>query len=140
MEVRHPGGALGYRFSEPRSKAALVYVSDNELGVSTEKTATPTGWKEKFVEFCRGAKVLVDDTTYTTEEYDHHRGWGHSTYAEGVELALAAGAETLVLFHHEPRRSDDELDQRTEECRALVKKRGGTLQVVAAAEGLTLTV
>jgi hypothetical protein len=48
--------------------------------------------------------------------------------------------ETLVLFHHEPRRSDEELDQRTEECRAIVKERGGKLQVVAAAEGLTLTV
>jgi phosphoribosyl 1,2-cyclic phosphodiesterase len=140
MEVRHPGGALAYRFTESRRNAALVYVSDNELGASTHKSGTPTGWQEKFVEFCRGAKVLVHDTTYTTEEYDHHRGWGHSTFDQGVALALAAGAETLVLFHHEPRRSDTELDQRTEECRALVKKLGGTLQVVAAAEGLTLTV
>jgi phosphoribosyl 1,2-cyclic phosphodiesterase len=140
MEVRHPGGALGYRFTETRGKPALVYVSDNELGAAAGKFNTPDGWHEKFVEFCRDAKVLVHDTTYTAEEYDHHRGWGHSTYQEGVELALAAGVETLVLFHHEPRRSDEELDQRTEECRALVKERGGTLRVVAAAEGLTLTV
>ena len=140
MEVRHPGGALAYRFTEPRAKpGALVYVSDNELGHS-DKYRTPTGWRERFVEFVRGAAVLVHDTTYTTEEYDHHRGWGHSTYGDAVDLALQAGVGTLVLFHHEPRRTDDELDRRTEECRAQVKERGGSLEVVAAAEGLTLTV
>jgi phosphoribosyl 1,2-cyclic phosphodiesterase len=140
MEVRHPGGALAYRFVEPRARpGALVYVSDNELGHS-DKYSTPTGWRERFVEFVRGAAVLVHDTTYTTEEYDHHRGWGHSTYRDAVELALQAGVGTLVLFHHEPRRTDDEVDRRTEECRALVKERAGTLEVVAAAEGLILTV
>jgi phosphoribosyl 1,2-cyclic phosphodiesterase len=140
MEVQHPGGALAYRFVEPRAKpGTLVYVSDNELGHS-DKYSTPTGWRERFVEFVRGAAVLVHDTTYTTEEYDHHRGWGHSTYGDAVDLALQAGVGTLVLFHHEPRRTDDELDRRTEECRALVKECGGSLEVVAAAEGLTLTV
>ena len=140
MEVRHPGGALAYRFVEPRAKpGALVYVSDNELGHS-DRYSTPTGWRERFVEFVRGATVLVHDATYTTEEYDHHRGWGHSTYRDCVDLALQAGIGTLVLFHHEPRRTDDEVDRRTEECRALVKERGGSLEVVAAAEGLTLTV
>ncbi|HEY4658938.1 MAG TPA: MBL fold metallo-hydrolase [Gemmatimonadaceae bacterium] len=140
MEVRHPGGALAYRFVEPRTKpAALVYVSDNELGHS-ERYTTPTGWRERFVAFVRDASVLVHDTTYTTEEYDHHRGWGHSTYRDGVELALQAGVGTLVLFHHEPRRTDEEVDRRLDECRALVKERGGTLEVVAAAEGLSLTV
>jgi ribonuclease BN (tRNA processing enzyme) len=53
---------------------------------------------------------------------------------------MDAGVTTLVLFHHEPRRSDDELDQRIDECRALVRSRGGALQVLGAAEGLTLTV
>ena len=141
MEVRHPGGALAYRFVEPRTKpAALVYVSDNELGQTDKYGTTPSGWRERFVEFVRGAKVLVHDTTYTTEEYDHHRGWGHSTYRDGVELALEAGIGTLVLFHHEPRRTDEEVDRRVDECRALVKERGGRLEIIAAAEGLTLTV
>ena len=53
---------------------------------------------------------------------------------------MEAGVGTLVLFHHEPRRTDDDLDRRTEACRELVKERGGTLHVVAAAEGLTLNV
>lgn len=140
MEVRHPGGALAYRFTEPRTKpAALVYVSDNELGPA-DRYQTPSGWRERFTEFVRGAKVLVHDTTYTTAEYDFHRGWGHSTFREVTELALQTGVETLVLFHHEPRRTDEELDQCVAECQALVKERSGSLTVMAAAEGLTLTV
>ncbi|HEU4988818.1 MAG TPA: MBL fold metallo-hydrolase, partial [Gemmatimonadaceae bacterium] len=138
--VRHPGGALGYRFTESRPGArSLVYVSDNELGAGG-KYDTPDGWRAGLVAFARGAKVLVHDTTYTAEEYDHYRGWGHSTYADAVTLALEAGVEQLVLFHHKPERSDDELDARVAECRELVQTRGGTLDVVAAAEGMTLTV
>ena len=140
MEVRHPGGALGYRFTETGSKGrSLVYISDNELG-DAERYGPPNGWRQRLVDFTRGAAVLVHDATYTTEEYDHHRGWGHSTFHDAVEFAMEAGVGTLVLFHHEPRRTDDEVDRRTEACRELVKERGGTLQVVAAAEGLTLNV
>jgi hypothetical protein len=55
-------------------------------------------------------------------------------------LALEAEVERLVLFHHKPERTDDEVDRRTDECRALVARRGGTLEILAAAEGLTLKV
>lgn len=137
--VQHPGGALGYRFTEPgRRDGGLLYVSDNELAAHPRYGSAPD-WRDQMVTWAQGARVLIHDTTYTTEEYDHHRGWGHSTYAEAVGLALDAGVGTLVLFHHEPRRTDDALDRCVAECQALVKDRGGSLQVVAAAEGLTLT-
>ncbi|HEY5219980.1 MAG TPA: MBL fold metallo-hydrolase [Gemmatimonadaceae bacterium] len=138
--VRHPGGALGYRFTESQAgSSALVYISDNELGAGG-KYDTPDGWRAGLVEFTRGAKVLVHDATYTAEEYDHFRGWGHSTYADAVALALEAGVEQLVLFHHKPERTDDEVDARVAKCRAMVKDSGARLDVVAAAEGMTLTV
>lgn len=137
--VQHPGGALGYRFTGPGgSGGALVYVSDNELGAHP-RYGSPPDWRDRMVHAVRGAAVLIHDTTYTAEEYDRHRGWGHSTFLETVELALEADVAKLVLFHHAPRRSDDELDACLAECRALVQSRGGALQVVAAAEGLTLT-
>lgn len=137
--VQHPGGALGYRFSEPGGRGkALVYVSDNELA-EHERYSNGPDWRKRMVEFVRNAGVLIHDTTYTTEEYDHHRGWGHSTFADAVELALEAKVGTLVLFHHEPRRTDDQLEQCLAACRAMVQDRGGSLQVIAAAEGLTLT-
>jgi phosphoribosyl 1,2-cyclic phosphodiesterase len=138
--VRHPGGALAYRFAEATPGArALAYVSDNELGGGGEYDA-PDGWRAGLVEFVRGVRTLIHDATYTAEEYGHYRGWGHSTFAEAVELALDARVDQLVLFHHKPERSDDELDARVAECRALVRDRGARLEVVAAAEGMTLTV
>ena len=138
--VRHPGGALGYRFTETTDGArSMVYISDNELG-SGGKYETPVGWRSKLVEFVKGARVLVHDTTYTAEEYDHYRGWGHSTYDDALALAIEAKVETLVLFHHKPERSDEELDERLEHCREIVKERGVKLEIEAAAEGMTLTV
>jgi len=92
------------------------------------------------VAFAHGARVLVHDTMYTTEEYGSFVGWGHSTHEQAVELALDAQVERLVLFHHHPERSDDEVDRCVEKCRALVAQRGSTLDVLAAAEGLTLEV
>jgi phosphoribosyl 1,2-cyclic phosphodiesterase len=138
--VRHPGGALGYRFATSNgASSALVYISDNELN-PTAAYDSPSDWRDQLVQFVSGASVLVHDTMYTREEYDHHRGWGHSTYEDAVELALDAGVERLVLFHHKPERTDDEVFRRMQECRALVARRGRTLAVIAAAEGLTLTV
>ena len=138
--VRHPGGALGYRFANGNGAvSALVYISDNELN-ATAAYDTPKDWRDQLVNFVIGASVLIHDTMYTREEYDHHRGWGHSTYEDAVELALDAGVERLVLFHHKPERTDDDVFRRMQECRALVARRGRNLAVIAAAEGLTLTV
>ena len=138
--VQHPGGALGYRFSGRKDKdRSFVYISDNELAAH-ETYKSRADWKERLVEFVRGAKFLVHDATYTTDEYQRHRGWGHSTYEEAVTLGLEAGVEELVLFHHRPERTDDEVDRCVDSCRALVESRGSRMKVTAAAEGMTLTV
>jgi ribonuclease BN (tRNA processing enzyme) len=92
------------------------------------------------VEFVRGASLLVHDATYTSDEYGRHRGWGHSTYEDAVTLALDAGVDELVLFHHRPERTDEEVDQCLEAARALVRSRGSNMMVAAAAEGMTLRV
>lgn len=138
--VRHPGGALGYRFSAGNADGrALVYVSDNELSPQARYDDVP-GWRDRLVEFVRGASVLIHDSMYTSAEYPSFVGWGHSTQDEAVQLALDAGVERLVLFHHRPERSDDEVDRCVERCRALVAARGRPLEVLAAAEGLSLQV
>jgi phosphoribosyl 1,2-cyclic phosphodiesterase len=138
--VRHPGGALGYRFSGRSENAgSFVYISDNELN-PTVPYGSRADWKDRLVDFVRGATVLVHDAMYTADEYEKHRGWGHSTYEDAVELALDAGVKHLVLFHHRPERSDDEVDRCVAACRAIVAARGGTLTVTAAAEGMTLDV
>ncbi len=140
VPVRHPGGALGYKIRPSgASRPAFVYISDNELGDTPEYHDTD-GWRDRLVEFARDASVLVHDTMYTVEEYEQHRGWGHSHYLDALELALDANVERLVLFHHNPERSDEDIDRRLAECRAAAKHRGDRLDVIAASEGLTLTI
>ena len=142
--VKHPGGALGYRFAgghggDRPGGSSFVYISDNELR-ATDASITNERWRARLVDFIRGSRLLIHDATYTEDEYESHRGWGHSTYGDAVALALESGVETLVLFHHSPDRSDDELDGRLAECRSAVARSGRTLRIIAAAEGLEIDV
>ena len=140
FDVQHPGGAVAYRFTSrgpaPRS---FVYVSDNELAAN-DSYRSPKNWREELVAFIRGVNVLVHDATYTNDEYAEHRGWGHSTYDEALDLAIDSDVETLVLFHHKPERSDDDLDACAAACRDAARARGSRLRIVAAAEGMSLDV
>lgn len=94
-ELSHPGGALGYRVE--RGDASVVYATDFEHGTAAD---------EELVELARGADLLIYDATYTVPEYRRHKGWGHSTWAQGVRFARAAGVGRLVLFHHDPAHDD----------------------------------
>jgi phosphoribosyl 1,2-cyclic phosphodiesterase len=138
--VQHPGGASAYRLSGGnRRRSALVYISDNELA-GGHVPGSVDGWRARLAEFARGATALVHDATYTVAEYQAKRGWGHSTDVDALELALQARVETLVLFHHAPERSDDEVDERVAACAAMARERGAMLRVVAAAEGMVITI
>ncbi|MEP7066385.1 MAG: MBL fold metallo-hydrolase [Gemmatimonadota bacterium] len=138
--LRHPGGATGYRITNGNAGApALVYISDNELGHADGYASAP-GWRDALVSFAQDASLLVHDAMYTAEEYERHRGWGHSRYEDVVDLALDARVQRLVLYHHHPERSDTAVSEHVAACEQRVRERGARLEVVAAAEGTTLTV
>jgi phosphoribosyl 1,2-cyclic phosphodiesterase len=105
LEVRpfplhHPNGATGYRIES--SNAAIVYASDHEHG---------DAWTDGVVrDYSRDADILIYDAQYTPEQYERRRGWGHSTWREAVKLAQDAHVRQLILFHHDPQRTDAELD------------------------------
>lgn len=54
--------------------------------------------------------VLITDSMYTAEEYPAKVGWGHGSYAACIDMATRANANHLVLTHHDPCRTDDQLD------------------------------
>ncbi|MDQ2930917.1 MAG: MBL fold metallo-hydrolase [Gemmatimonadota bacterium] len=140
VALRHPGGATGYRITDGNAGSpALVYISDNELGNVDGYSSAP-GWRDELVSFVRGASLLVHDAMYTADEYERHRGWGHSRYEDVVDLALDAGVQRLVLFHHHPERSDTAVSEQVAACQKRVSDKGARLEVSAAAEGATLTV
>jgi phosphoribosyl 1,2-cyclic phosphodiesterase len=106
--LNHPQGAWAFRF-ECGGKV-LVHASDYEHG----DAAMDRGLRE----FARGADVLVYDSQFTPEEYDHHRGWGHSTWLEAAKVARDAGVGRLMLFHHHPDRTDAALEDIVQQTRA----------------------
>ncbi len=128
IETNHPGGNLAYRIDYPGK--SIVYATDTEHG--TERDA-------QLLEFARDADLLIYDAMYTDEEYLGRTGvsklgWGHSTFEQSIKLANEARVGTLVLFHHEPTRSDKALDALVKQLR---KKRKAT---IAAREGMTIRV
>ena len=76
--------------------------------------------------------LLIHDAQYTAEEYPMRGPFGHSAVEYAIELAEQARAKALMLFHHDPDRTDDQIDG----FRALYNSNG--VQIDAAAEGLVV--
>ena len=140
ISVRHPGGALGFRLSPSGSPGrSVVFIPDNEMDrFGDQAPGAPT--RDELIRFARRARVLIHDAMYTGAEYMDHRGWGHSSYRDAVDFAIASEVETLVLFHHDPDRSDSALVEQLALCREMVNERNGSVEVIAAAEGMEITV
>lgn len=151
LMFNHPIFNLGYRIdAEGKS---LVYTGDHEpyYDIVYGESTDPENFREqeemrqrvdalnlRVVDFARGADLLIADAQYTDQEYEKKRGWGHSTFNQTVKLALDAGVKRLVLFHHDPARSDRELAEIERAIRKSVQDRGVRLKVYAAKEGMQI--
>lgn len=138
VRLRHPGTTLGYRLTPVTGGPSMAYVTDNELGGGGHYD-TPASWRRDFVAFLAGTELLIHDAMYTEQELQQHRGWGHSTCEEAVAVAAEAEVERLVLFHHEPEHDDKTMDGLLAAARRQAKAKGKPREVLAAQEGMQLT-
>jgi phosphoribosyl 1,2-cyclic phosphodiesterase len=147
--LNHPILCLGYRF-EYKGKS-IVTAYDNEPfrnlfptdpgDPSYDEEAAREGEEaageenEKVLRFFRDADVLIHDSQYTSAEYKSHIGWGHSSFEYAINAAHKAGVKKLLLFHHDPNRSDSQLAELETSYQERV--RGKTaMRVMMAREGL----
>jgi phosphoribosyl 1,2-cyclic phosphodiesterase len=111
--LNHPGGACGYRVSW--GGCTVAYVTDTEHW--------PDRLDQNVLSLAQGADLFIYDCTYTDGEYDRPGaskvGWGHSTWQQGVKLAIAAEAKELVIFHHDPSHDDAFMDAMGQSASAL---------------------
>jgi ribonuclease BN (tRNA processing enzyme) len=118
-----------------RTANPSCFITDNEL---TRKI-----WRgkriEDYVPFCRGADILVHDAQFLPEDIEIYRGWGHSDYSTALELAQKAGVKHLILFHHEPSRTDRDEALIEKKCRELAQEQKVNIKIEAAKEGSELT-
>ena len=138
FRLRHPGTTLAYRLTPSAGGPSMAYATDNELGPAGNYR-TPSSWRDDFVEFLNGVELLIHDAMYTPTELETHRGWGHSTFEEAVAVAADAGVDRLVLFHHEPEHGDGAIDELVALARQQARRRGKPAEVLAAQEGMRLT-
>ena len=101
-----PDGRLPDRGGRARAR-----VPPRSRAVASASTSThqPADWMSGH-DIAHGADVLLHDAQYGDDEYRRHVGWGHSRIGDVVEFARKADVDRLVLFHHDPYHTDDELE------------------------------
>ncbi len=122
----HPNHTRGFRFTE--NNKSFCFLTDNEVHAQDGKTSY-----EEFVEFTKGADLLIHDAQYTEEEYKQKIGWGHSTYHQVARLAQDAGVKELMFTHHDHFSTDKFIDKKIKE----VRKKYPKYKIEAAADGKT---
>ncbi len=104
----------------------LCYATDHEHGDAEADS--------RLAAAADGADLLIYDSTFTDGEWPAYRGWGHSTWEEGLRLKRRSGAKLLALVHHDPDRTDNALDALGEAAakrcdNAFFARQGLTLEV-----------
>ncbi|HOO55854.1 MAG TPA: MBL fold metallo-hydrolase [bacterium] len=120
--LNHPQGCLGYRVQ--CGEMVVAYCTDSEHAEGS--------FDDNILELADGADIFFYDCQYTPDEYEAKRGWGHSTWEQGIKLAREARAEKLVMFHHDPEHDDDFISRMEKEARKHFPN------LIAAHEGMVL--
>ena len=130
--LNHPGGGTAYRIEE--DGVTCAYVTDNELDPPYRMHTTYDEW----VKYLHGVDVLIHDAQYTEDDMPHKHGWGHSLISQVRQLAIDAEVGALVMFHHDPDRSDGELDEIQIENESHFKGKRAPAKSYCAAEGMRI--
>lgn len=127
--VCHPGPTIGYRIAN--SGAVLTYLPDHEPALGVSSFPREPEWTSGYF-LARQADMLIHDAQYTQEQYERHVGWGHSSIEDAIRFAVLAEVRQLILFHHDPQHTDDDLDRLGEE---LLGPLEGPVMVTLGREG-----
>ena len=139
LGLNHPGMAIGFRF-EAGGKS-LVYLTDHEPYCRLAGENDMNRRLDREVdEFARGADLYIREAQYTEEEYEHKKGWGHSTWRDAVDSAHVAGVKRLCLFHHDPMHDDIALDSILSACWEYMKPREMKFQCLMASDAMEIEV
>lgn len=147
--LNHPIACLGYRVEYQGKTFCTAYDTEPfqnlfctdpedppyDEAMATEGALVAREQNEKLEAFVRGADLLVYDAQYTRQEYETSRkGWGHSALEDVVTLARKLEIRSTALFHHEPVRTDEQLDDLAKQhCRS---GGSGSPEIFFAREGM----
>jgi phosphoribosyl 1,2-cyclic phosphodiesterase len=127
--IPHLGPTLGFRVE--MNGRSVAYLSDHQQPFDGSLAAAPGA-----LELVDGVDLLIHDSQYTQSEFVAKSTWGHCTIEYAVWLACQGNVKQLALFHHDPSRRDDDLDDLSR-CAAQLGAAHG-VEVIAASEGLAV--
>ncbi|MEO9147072.1 MAG: MBL fold metallo-hydrolase, partial [Ginsengibacter sp.] len=104
--IIHPGPTIGYRVTGNRS--VFTYMPDHEPALGGDGIITDSKWMSGF-DLALKADILYHDGQFTAEEYKTKKGWGHSSIADALQYASLCKVEKILLAHHDPAHSDEQL-------------------------------
>ena len=123
--LNHPLMCFGYRFEQQGRIFCTVYDTEpyrnlfapdpdrpsNDDSIVLEGENVAALENNRLEKFFEGADLLIYDAQYLRREYESSRvGWGHSAIEYAIEAAGRAQVKRLALFHHDPERTDAQLD------------------------------
>jgi phosphoribosyl 1,2-cyclic phosphodiesterase len=131
LDSPHKGGrTFGFRVSDGRS--AICYMSDHcpiALGGGPDGLGV---YHPAALSLARDCDLLFHDSQYTDEELPGRANFGHSSCGYALGLAARCGVKKLMLYHHDPPRTDDQIDV------IVSSLQGGPVPVEASAQKMTI--
>jgi ribonuclease BN (tRNA processing enzyme) len=150
--LNHPILCLGYRFEYKGKSIVTAYDTEPFRNVfptdpedpsydedaAREGEAAAREENEKLLRFFQGADILIHDAQYTRKEYEAGKtGWGHSSCEYAINAAHKGRVKKLVLHHHDPNRTDSQLEALEKRYRRLIEGKS-SLEIMMAREGLVI--
>lgn len=127
--IPHPGPTNGYRIDF--GGASVAYIPDHQQPLDFSQDP-------EVIELVSGVDLLIHDAQFTPAEFTAKSDWGHCTPRYALEVAKAAGAKRLALFHHDPAHDDDQLEDIAAGLEGDAAELG--VEVFLAVEGMTVQV
>ncbi len=151
IALNHPFGSVGYRIDADGTSWAYVadtapfdqvlhkrhFLSGPEPLSADDKVALGA-MRSALVQRLKGVDTVVYDTHFLPDEYARFPHYGHSTPDQALEICAEAGVRCLVLYHHAPAHSDDQMDQIAAQYLAKGAMRG--ISVLTSFEGMTIPI
>jgi phosphoribosyl 1,2-cyclic phosphodiesterase len=148
--LNHPITCLGYRFTYNNKSVCTCYDTepfrnlfitdpahpdfDEAMALEGEEVAVEQNLA--IEQFFAGADLLIHDAQYTAAEYQGRVNWGHTSMEYAIAAANRAGVKKLALFHHDPDRSDEQLEELAKTL--CLPCQPGETEVFFAAEGMEI--
>jgi phosphoribosyl 1,2-cyclic phosphodiesterase len=151
IALNHPFGSVGYRIDADGSSVAYVadtapfdqvlhkqhFLSGPEPLSSDDRLAL-SAMRDALVARLRGVDTVIYDTHFLPEEFARFPHYGHSTPDQALEICAEAKVRRLVLYHHAPGHTDEQMDQVA--ATYLAKGAAIGIEVATSFEGMTLPV